>query len=377
MTFTPMKVFICKIASRCNLDCDYCYVYHHIDQTWRKQPTRMSLETAAKIGQRVHEHALTHGMTSMNVTFHGGEPFLLGLEYIEQLCRTIIEHAKTTEIEFYAQTNGTLFTQETLDFCRKWNIKVGVSCDGPRAAADLHRFDHQGKSSFDRLDSALTLLATPEGQEIWQGFLTVVDLRNDPVAVYEYLRSFNPKSIEFLWPLSHHDLPPPGMKEHPEATLYADWMHRIFELWYRQKPYTTKVRRFRDIIALSMGARNSSEEWGLQPVDFLVIEANGEIQAVDTLKVTFPGACELGLNVFEHSIDEVYKVPQVIERQERWSSLCQTCRECEFVKICGGGYFPHRYSSANGYANPSVYCADLKKMITSVMDTVKADLATV
>jgi hypothetical protein len=26
---------------------------------------------------------------------------------------------------------------------------------------------------------------------------------------------------------------------------------------------------------------------------------------------------------------------------------------------CGGGYLPHRFSKANGYANPSVYCDDL------------------
>jgi uncharacterized protein len=45
------------------------------------------------------------------------------------------------------------------------------------------------------------------------------------------------------------------------------------------------------------------------------------------------------------------------------------------VKICGGGYFPHRYSAKNGFANPSVYCADLKKMISAVMTTVNADLA--
>jgi uncharacterized protein len=335
----------------------------------------MSLETAAKIGQRVHEHAQTHGLSIMNVTFHGGEPFLVGLDYLEQLCKTVIQHAHTTEIEFYLQTNGTLFTQETLDFCRKWNIKVGVSCDGPRSAADRHRFDHRGQSSFDALDAALKLLSSPEGREIWQGFLTVVDLKNDPSQVYDYLMSFQPKSIEFLWPLSHHDLPPPGKQETLNTTPYADWMLAIFERWYRQQPYTTKVRRFRDIIALSLGGLNSSEEWGLQPVDFLVIEANGEIQAVDTLKVTFSGACELGLNVFEHSIDEVYRIPQVIERQQRWSSLCQTCRECEFVKICGGGYFPHRYSAKNGFANPSVYCADLKKMISAVMTTVNADLA--
>ena len=35
-------------------------------------------------------------------------------------------------------------------------------------------------------------------------------------------------------------------------------------------------------------------------------------------------------------------------------------------KICGGGYFPHRYRSGSGFRNPSVYCADLQRVITHI-----------
>ena len=34
--------FLVKVASRCNLDCDYCYVYHHADQSWRAMPEVLS-----------------------------------------------------------------------------------------------------------------------------------------------------------------------------------------------------------------------------------------------------------------------------------------------------------------------------------------------
>ena len=31
-----------KLASRCNLNCDYCYVYQMGDESWRNQPKRMT-----------------------------------------------------------------------------------------------------------------------------------------------------------------------------------------------------------------------------------------------------------------------------------------------------------------------------------------------
>jgi uncharacterized protein len=40
------------------------------------------------------------------------------------------------------------------------------------------------------------------------------------------------------------------------------------------------------------------------------------------------------------------------------------------VNICGGGYYPHRYSKILEFDNPSVYCEDLYKLITHIEDAV-------
>jgi uncharacterized protein len=161
-------------------------------------------------------------------------------------------------------------------------------------------------------------------------------------------------------------LPPGKTADNLETTAYADWLLTIFEAWFHERPQTITIRRFRDIIALMANAKSASEEWGLHPIDFAVVETNGSIEAVDTLKTTYAGANYLGLNVFANSFDEVLTSPMVMERQQRWARLCETCRACPLVEVCGGGYFPHRYSSLKGFQNPSVYCADLKKMIPEV-----------
>jgi uncharacterized protein len=373
MSFAPMRMFICKIASRCNLDCDYCYVYRHIDQSWRQQPIRMSLETAAQLGWRIREHACAHGLTAVDVVMHGGEPLLVGVDYLRQLCEIIRDKAFPVEVRFKMQTNGTLLDEEAFSFCIEWKLHIGLSMDGGRRANDAHRLDHQGQSSFDAVERALKLLSSEVGQNIWSGFLAVIDLNTDPIETYSYFKSFKPRSIEFLFPLGHHDLRPPG-KLGLKTTPYADWLLKIFDVWYRERPQTTKIRRFRDVIAMLAGATSSSEEWGLQPTDFAVVETNGSIEAVDTLKTTYPGANHLGLNIIDHSFDQMFNAPLVLERQMGWSALCATCQNCELVRVCAGGYFPHRYSSKNGFQNPSIYCADLMKLIREIHAVVSEDV---
>ncbi|WP_332838747.1 FxsB family cyclophane-forming radical SAM/SPASM peptide maturase [Nocardia bovistercoris] len=373
-TSTPFRSFICKIASRCNLDCDYCYVYNHADQSWRNQPQRMSLRTAAQLGRRMNEHALAHGLREVDFVMHGGEPLLMGVDYLRRLCDVVIENTPDVTVRWNGQTNGTLYTDEVFEFCREYDLVFGLSIDGFGSANDRHRLDHAGRSSHRAAERALELLSSDEGRALWGGILAVIDLDNDPLELYDYFAAYQPSSIDFLFPLAHHDLRPPGKRDTLTTTPYADWLLRVFDRWYHQRPQRIRIRRFRDIIALYLGAINSSEEWGLQPVDFIVVETNGEIQAVDTLKITYHGACQLGLDIFANSFDDALASPKVAARQESWRQLGATCRKCPVVGVCGGGYFPQRYSRANGFGNTSVYCADLAKLITEITAAVAADL---
>jgi uncharacterized protein len=334
----------------------------------------MSLATAAKLGHRINEHAIAHRLASADVIMHGGEPFSLSLDYLRKICDAIRSNTPNVDVKFHAQTNGTLFNELTLRFCLEWNMTIGLSLDGPRRVNDRHRLDFTGHSSFDAVERTLRLLTSLEGRKVWGGFLAVIDIKTDPLEVYSYLKSFNPTTIDFLFPLHHYEMLPAGKERSIENTPYADWLLPIFYSWYHERPQTTKIRRFRDIIALMVGSEKATEEWGLQPVDFIVVETDGEIQAVDTLKVTYEGANRLGMTIFENSFDEVLSSPLVVERQQRWLSLCSTCQNCNLVKVCGGGYFPHRYSKANGFQNPSVYCADLMKLIRSIYKAVSTDL---
>ena len=44
------------------------------------------------------------------------------------------------------------------------------------------------------------------------------------------------------------------------------------------------------------------------------------------------------------------------------------------VNVCGGGYYPHRYSVEQSYMNPSVYCKDLYKLINHINNRIVLNL---
>src|SRR4051794_35343173 len=79
---TPFREFILKIHSRCDLACDYCYMYEMADQRWRDQPYRMSRQVVDGVAARIAEHARSHDLTSLDLVLHGGEPLLAGHELI-------------------------------------------------------------------------------------------------------------------------------------------------------------------------------------------------------------------------------------------------------------------------------------------------------
>jgi uncharacterized protein len=49
----PFNEFIVKIASRCNINCDYCYEYNLGDENWRSQPVRMAQATLNTLAARI------------------------------------------------------------------------------------------------------------------------------------------------------------------------------------------------------------------------------------------------------------------------------------------------------------------------------------
>ena len=109
-----------------------------------------------------------------------------------------------------------------------------------------------------------------------------------------------------------------------------------------------------------------SDSVGLGPATLVVIEANGDIEQVDSLKSAYDGAAGTGLNIQAHTLERALWHPLTAARQLGLDALCQTCRSCALRQVCGGGHFAHRYHRGSGFLNPSVYGPDLAKLISHI-----------
>ena len=73
-----------KVASRCNLNCSYCYVYNMGDSGWQRQPKRLSLHLQSVVVNQLRRLLEQQGCP-FSIVLHGGEPLLLGVSRLGSL----------------------------------------------------------------------------------------------------------------------------------------------------------------------------------------------------------------------------------------------------------------------------------------------------
>jgi len=153
------------------------------------------------------------------------------------------------------------------------------------------------------------------------------------------------------------------------------WPSEVFDHWYSLSPQRGQVRMFSEIIHAMLGGQAAVETIGLSPVSLIVIDADGTLEQVDTLRSAYRGAIETGLNVHTHDLNAAIMHPAIVARQRGRNGLSATCKSCALHPVCGGGLYAHRYRAGTGFMNPSVFCPDLSHLIRHIYHRVSNDVA--
>ena len=123
------------VNSGCNMACGYCY---ERAAGVHDTGSEMSFEMAMKSVRRLVD--LSGGVRRLGVTFFGGEPLLsfrLTKRVVQEIRRK--EPSWGKQFSFTITTNGTLLTDDVIDFLVKEAFAVMLGLDGPPEKNDRWR----------------------------------------------------------------------------------------------------------------------------------------------------------------------------------------------------------------------------------------------
>lgn len=126
----------------CNMCCPYCY------ESKRKES--MSAETADKILHFLTDYIQKEQITSVSVTWYGGEP-LLEMDRIEQISKTLISFCEENHIGYSADivTNGFLLSKPYAERLKGNKVKCAqITIDGLEETHNSRRKLKNGGRSF-------------------------------------------------------------------------------------------------------------------------------------------------------------------------------------------------------------------------------------
>jgi uncharacterized protein len=358
----PIIQLILKVASRCNLNCSYCYVYNQADSTWKQRPVIMSDGIFEAALERIHQHCRYSGQKSLRICFHGGEPCLIGVQRFDSWCtdaRRVLSGSMA--VQLVIQTNGTLLDDSWAEVFRKHDVMVGVSLDGPKEHNDIFRVNHAGLGSYNEVARGIKIL---QRAQVPYGILCVIPLGAKPLSVHRHFLELGSTRVTYLLPHFTHDTIA-HIRQRYGATPCADFLVPIFDDWWFNGTMDIQIRDLRNMARIILGGSSQIETFGNVPPRYVFVETDGAIEGLDCLRVCKDRITPIGLNVLNADFREILQTDNMHRTAIfEGMALPRACRGCPEEHTCGGGYLPHRYSSARGFDNPSVWCADLLKLFT-------------
>jgi uncharacterized protein len=360
----PISQLLVKVATRCNIDCSYCYWFR--DAAVYDKPKLMGDEVLQRLLQRIEEHVSKYPFADFPIVLHGGEPLLWGSENFHHFaagCEAISSRTGC-EIPVSVTTNGVLIDDEWLNCFEAHNISVAISLDGPAHIHDLHRHTFQGKGTHAAVERAARMLVS---RDIGVSALAVCNPAYSPEQYTRFFADCGIVNYDIMIPDATVDEKPPSV---------AEFYKGLLQLWLeanRNRP-SVNIRIVSDMISAMLGNNSPTEGVGHKPVELCTVMTDGSVEAHDVLRIAGDGFTRTTFNIFEHAIDEVRNEPRWKAARDASLNLCAKCRQCKFMNACGGGYLPHRFSRENGYDNPSVYCDDLYAMFEDMQSVLTKHL---
>jgi uncharacterized protein len=213
---------VVKISKYCNLRCTYCYEFSQLGDK-----TRISLHNIERMFEYLNDYVMSSGDERIDFVWHGGEPFLIPLDYYESIralqCRVFGDRL---QISNRTQTNLTILTVRHLEF-----IKSGTFFDDFGVSFDVfgdQRIDTQGKL---RTESVIRNIQSLIDHGVSFGAITVLARDTLPHA-RQIFKFWNQLEIGFrMLPFHLSESPSQSSRHALTDEELVDSLNQLFDDW--------------------------------------------------------------------------------------------------------------------------------------------------
>ncbi len=359
---------IIDVTNKCNMACKYCYA----GSAWEgisgvKELNKMFNSKIHLLFKFIDQTMSFNKNTHTVFIFHGGEPLLINLKNWNSILSYFYE--RDYPIEIHIQTNGTLINEEFINLFKKFNIKIGVSLDGPNILNDQTRIFKNGKGGFLTIFKNLQKM---KEVEFSFGCLVTLNKKNlDMLAIYDFFKKYNiPFNIRPIFNTKYSV--PKDILITPYE--YTSSFCKLFDLWFDDKTHPPLIGDFNNMVARFIKPLEKLTTCTFTKdcsKNFIAFNMEGDLWPCNCLS-------DRGFyygNIQEESVVNLLNNPKVKKLSNRWQRLSRTdCKDCEISSYCYGGCPSRAYDYYGSYFKNDPFCEAYKVIFKHVYARIKSSL---
>lgn len=349
----------------CNLNCEYCF-YLPKSKLYPGTPRHRMKENTLK---EILRQALSQCDQGISISWQGGEPTLMGLEFYKKAVEFQIAFGQGKTIGNGFQTNGILLNRKWAAFFKKYAFLVGLSIDGPRHIHDHYRRFSKNKGSWDRVHTNAKMLLDRGVSVNAMTCLTNYSARF-PEEIYTFHKTLGLAYMQFIpvieWDKTGSLLAAPFSVT---ADQYGAFLCRVFDLWlsdFKGGRPTTSIRLFESVFFSCMGYPSSQCTFQEACGQYLVVEHNGDVYPCDFF---VEPEWKLG-NVMQGRLETMLNSEKQAEFRSLKKKVAPNCKSCSFRLYCHGGCTKDRAFGA-GSVRQNYFCDAYTKFFEHALPVLK------
>jgi uncharacterized protein len=338
----------------------------------RQLKYKLSLELIEPIFRNIFASDLID-LRGFTIVWHAGEPltvpisfYTAAIQIIDKLNQEI--NPNPYQIEHSLQTNATMITQEWCDFIKEYDLRIGVSIDGPDFIHDAHRRTRTGKGTHASTMRGIKLL---QNNQIPFSVIAVLsDISLDyPDEIFDFFLENKIRYVGFNIEEIEGTNRSSSLQNNGVDERYRNFMQRFYGR-VKEAENLLQVREFDDLYSLI--CQKYSFQGQFTPFTMINIAHNGDFSTFSpellSMKSDVYGDFILG-NITQHdlrSIDQTDKFKKLDRDIQAGVKMCQ--KTCPYFSLCGGGAPANKYYENGTFrSTETIYCRYTKKIIADII----------